>query len=167
MAGQILVPLRGTDRIEFILPYLEKIAQPGGGVVFLVHYGLDDLAEVTRPLLLVHTDITEEQPRGGSDRQSISHRRTSSPETEIVRACRALREKGVELSVAVFAGSLNSAVCELAQKSKDPLVLLGGARGNRFTRLFRKMGSFFKFLRPEMLPPVLLFQPSSFAGRPR
>jgi hypothetical protein len=34
MAEQILVTLKRHDRIEEIIPYLEKVAQPGTTVVF-------------------------------------------------------------------------------------------------------------------------------------
>ena len=35
----ILIPLRGRDRVEDILPYLDDIAQPGAKITFLVHFG--------------------------------------------------------------------------------------------------------------------------------
>jgi 23S rRNA C2498 (ribose-2'-O)-methylase RlmM len=38
MAAQILVPLKKHDRIEEIVPYIEKVTEPGASVVFLVHH---------------------------------------------------------------------------------------------------------------------------------
>jgi hypothetical protein len=43
MAEQILVPLKRNDRVEVIIPYLEKVTQPGMRVVFLAHYPVDRL----------------------------------------------------------------------------------------------------------------------------
>jgi hypothetical protein len=57
MAGQILVPLRVSDRIALFLPYVEQIAQPGMKVVFLVHLGLSRFKELTDQLLAIHTGI--------------------------------------------------------------------------------------------------------------
>ncbi len=37
MAEKILVPLKRRDRIEEIIPDIEKVTQPGVSVVFLVH----------------------------------------------------------------------------------------------------------------------------------
>ena len=36
--NKILVPLKRHDQIEEIMPYIEKVAEPGAGVVFLVHH---------------------------------------------------------------------------------------------------------------------------------
>ena len=36
--NKILVPLKKHDRIEEIVPFIEKVAEPGAGVVFLVHH---------------------------------------------------------------------------------------------------------------------------------
>jgi hypothetical protein len=38
MAAKILVPLKTRDQIEEIIPYIEKVAEPGASVVFLVHH---------------------------------------------------------------------------------------------------------------------------------
>ena len=38
MAAKILVPLKKHDRVEEIVPYIEKVAEPGASVVFLVHH---------------------------------------------------------------------------------------------------------------------------------
>lgn len=35
----ILIPVRGRDRVEEILPYLDDIAQPGSKIAFLMHLG--------------------------------------------------------------------------------------------------------------------------------
>ena len=35
MASQILVPLRGSDQIEQLLPYIERVVQPGLHVISL------------------------------------------------------------------------------------------------------------------------------------
>ena len=38
MAARILVPLKRHERIEQIVPCIEKVAEPGASVVFLVHH---------------------------------------------------------------------------------------------------------------------------------
>ena len=43
MAKQILVPLTKGDRVEEIISYVEKVAQPGMKVVFLLRYPGEDL----------------------------------------------------------------------------------------------------------------------------
>jgi hypothetical protein len=41
MTEKILVPLKRDDNIEDIIPYVEKVAQPGMRLVFLVHCPVD------------------------------------------------------------------------------------------------------------------------------
>ncbi|MEA2657634.1 MAG: hypothetical protein QOF64_212 [Candidatus Binatota bacterium] len=38
MAAKILVPLKKHDRIEEIVPCIEKVTEPGASVVFLIHH---------------------------------------------------------------------------------------------------------------------------------
>ena len=38
MARQILVALKSEDRLSQMIPYIEKIAQPGMRVVFLIRF---------------------------------------------------------------------------------------------------------------------------------
>ncbi len=37
-AEKILVPLKRHDRVEEVIPYIEKVTQPGMSVVFLIHH---------------------------------------------------------------------------------------------------------------------------------
>jgi hypothetical protein len=55
--GKIIVPLRGSDRIEQFLPYIEQVAQQGMKVVFLVHFGVSHFKELTDQLLAIHMGI--------------------------------------------------------------------------------------------------------------
>ena len=41
MAEQVLVPLKRNDRVEEIIPYVEKVTRPSMEVVFLVRYPAD------------------------------------------------------------------------------------------------------------------------------
>jgi hypothetical protein len=43
MAEKILVPLKRHDRVEEVIPYIEKVTQPGTSVVFLIHHPVNGL----------------------------------------------------------------------------------------------------------------------------
>jgi nucleotide-binding universal stress UspA family protein len=167
MDGQLLVPLRGSDRIEQFLPYIEQIARPGVKVVFLVHLGTGRFQEIFDQLVAIHTGLAPAfLSVRNSDSESLNQRSRLTRE-EIIRRCKSLREKGVEISVGLFAGPLRTAVREFAQKEDIQLVIMRGATRNWLARILRKIGSVLHLFRPEMLPPVILFHPSSFPGRPR
>lgn len=167
MADQFLVPICGSDRIELFLPYIERIARPGVKIVFLVHLGTGRFQEIFDQLLAIRTGLAPALlPVRNSDLESLNLRSRLIRE-EIYRSCEVLREKGVEISVGLFAGSPRTAVREFAQKEDIQLVIMRGATRNWLARILRKVGSVLHFFRPQTLPPVLLFHPSSFAGRPR
>jgi nucleotide-binding universal stress UspA family protein len=167
MDGQLLVPLRGSDRIEQFLPYIEQIARPGVKVVFLVHLGTGRFQEIFDQLVAIHTGSAPALLSvRNADPESLN-RRSRLIREKILLRCEALRKRGVEISVGLFAGSLRTAVREFAQKENVQLVIMRGATRNWLARILRKVGSVLHFFRPQTLPPVLLFHPSSFAGRPR
>lgn len=90
MAGQILVPLSGSDRIELFLPYVKQIAQPGMKVVFLVHLGASRFKELTNQLLAIHTGIQPAFLPGQTSEQAVVGTQGVPPSSEFslsVRVC--------------------------------------------------------------------------------
>lgn len=110
MVGQILVLLKTRDRVEEIVPYIEKIAQPGVRVVFLIPYPVD--------LWLWWRDhwVTTESPReailaGRKITESYSWElQRQLAEQRVLPARDAFRKMKVEIAVDVYIGSLSSAV---------------------------------------------------------
>jgi hypothetical protein len=43
MAEKILVALKRHDRVEEVVPYIERVTQPGASVVFLIHHPVNSL----------------------------------------------------------------------------------------------------------------------------
>jgi len=165
MTGQILVPLRGSDRIELFLPYIQQLAQPGMRVVFLVHLGLSRFKEITDQLLAIHMGLTPVfPPSRNGDRESLNQQSRLAREA-IFRGCLALRERGIEISVHVFAGPMRAVVGEFVRTDDVHLVIMRGTTGNWPAQFLRKLGSLIHLFGPPTLPPVLLFHPSSILGR--
>ena len=164
MAGQILVPLRGSDRIELFLPYVEQIAQPGMKVVFLVHLGLSRFKELTDQLLAIHTGIQPAFLPGQRREQAVVEDARRSTQQRVLSACETLRKKGVTVDVNIYAGRLRRVVREYLEKEDVHLVIM---RPNidRQTACLRKIGSLLRFFKPATVPPVLLLHPSNIVGR--
>ena len=59
MAPQILVALKSEDRLSQMIPYIEKIAQPGMKVVFLIRFSPQTASKASR-----HNSIELRVPRG-------------------------------------------------------------------------------------------------------
>ena len=165
MHGQIIIPLTGTDRVDEVLPYLERVAQPGIKVVFLVHVGLSRFNEITRQLLAIHTGLIAGCSPGHTGGIDFIDERLRAAEDKIITACAALRKNGTEIIVSVFSCSVRKMVREYARREEIHLVMMRGNNGNCLTRTLRRAVSRLHILRRKTLPPVLLFHPSSIAER--
>src|SRR5262245_693025 len=106
MAGQILLPLRRSDRIELFLPYVEQMTNRETRVVFLVQVGLRGAKELTGQLLDIHTGIRSAYPPVRNCDEDAMENRTRSAEQKINIACQSLRERGVKLEVHGYGGPL-------------------------------------------------------------
>ena len=164
MAGQIIVPLRGSDRVEVFLPYVEQIVQPGMKVVFLAPLGLSGFKELTGHLLAIHTGI---QPAYLPERicnEDVVENRRRSAERQVDSACLALRARGVKLEVHVYRGSLERIVQDYLKKEDVHLIMMRPSH-SWLTEYLRKLGSALRFLKSPVVPPVLLLHPSNIAER--
>ena len=161
MAGQILVPLRGSDQIEQFLPYIERVAQPGMRVVFLFHFGFSGFKELTDQLLAIHTGIRPAFLPGKSSVDMVENKRRSV-ERKLLPACELLQHRGIRIDVNVCAGRLQTVVQEYLKKEEVHLVMMRPA-GNRLMGYLRKISRIPGFVKPPTVPPVLLLHPSNIA----
>lgn len=164
MAGQIIIPLSGSDRLEEVLPYLERVAQPEMKAVFLIHVGLSHFEEIANQLLTIDTGLGSGFLLGRNNGDELVKQQIRLAEEKIFPACAALRARGMEIRVSVFAGSVRKAVRDYALKEEVHLVMMRVEGGNWFTRTLRHVVSHLARFRAQTLPPVLLFHPSSIIG---
>jgi hypothetical protein len=159
--GQIIVPLRGSDRIEQFLPYIEQVAQPGMKIVFLVHFGVSRFKELTDQLLAIHTSIQPAFLPAQSEDGIVENARRSAQE-RFISVGETLRQKGVTVDVNIYSGRLRTVVNDYLKKEDVYLVMM---RPNldRVAAYLRKIGSAFRSFKPVTVPPVLLLHPSNAA----
>lgn len=112
MAGQILIALKGNDRLEQFIPYVEKITQPGMKIVFLIRYPV-----VRRFERFWGFRIRGEFPEAATLAERKMFNKPSSEEEErriaahkVFLAQEALRKRGVEIVVDVYTGNLRRVV---------------------------------------------------------
>jgi hypothetical protein len=161
--GQIIVPLRGSDRIGQFLPYIVQVAQPGMKIVFLVNFGMSRFKELTDPLLAIHTGIQPAFLPGQSEEGIVEDARRSAQQ-RVFFACQTLREKGVAVDVNIYSGRLRRVLKDYLEKEDVYLVMM---RPNldRVAAYLGKIGSAFRSFKPATVPPVLLLHPSNIGGR--
>jgi hypothetical protein len=160
---QLLVPLRGSDRIEEMLPFVQGIAQPGTTVVFLVHFGINRFSELAAQLLTINSglpanfDADPGFPTGGSDR--VSH-----AERAIQRAADKLHCRGVATKVTFYTGSLRRVLRQCMEDEPVKWVIIRPFR-SRILRWCCVIGLAVGVYRPSAPAPVLLLDPNRVARR--
>ncbi len=135
MAGKILVALKRNDRLEEIIPYIEKIAQPGMKVVFLLRYPVaGDF------LWLGDHCVTTESPREAMlagrrimQRYSWEVQRALA-EQKVLIAREALRRKEIEVAVEIYTDSLRRVVRHYTATGDVHLIMMGAGSGHPMMR---------------------------------
>ena len=162
MAQEILVALKSEDRLSQMIPCIEKIAQPGMRVVFLIRFSWQVASRMSRHDSMELECSVEsqrfqaelEKSRFGGENlkgmQSIEEQRLSA-EHKVFLALEALRKRGIEIAVDVFTGSLRRAVKSHARKSDVHFIVMRARR--------QPMVNFFH----KALPPLGLFKRPTFS----
>ena len=154
MNKKILVPLGQYDRTEEMIPYVERVARPGMNVVFLVRYPVDGfiwgkeqfgMKAALEAKKLASYYSWEENLRRAAEKVSS--------------ACAALRPKGVEVAVDVYAGSLKNAVRSHTLKGDVHLIMTRAGIGQRIAGFLNGSSSLFDLFKRPTMSPVLLVHP--------
>ena len=154
MNKKILVPLGQYDRSEEMIPYIEKVARPGMKVVFLVRYPVDGFIwakeEYGMRAALKAKELVSYYSWEGN---------LESAQKQVAPACEALRAKGIEAAVDVYAGSLKKAVRSHMLNGGVHLIMTRAGIGESIGGLFDGITSVFKWFKRPTFSPVLLINP--------
>jgi hypothetical protein len=154
MNKKILVPLAQNDRTEEMIPYVEKVARPGMEVVFLVRYPVDGFIWAKEEFGMKAALETKKLVSYYSWEENLQR-----AERKVSSVCAALRSKGVEAAVDVYAGSLRKAVRSRTINGDVHLIMTRTGIGDWIARLFDGTGSVFDWFRRPRFFPVLLINP--------
>jgi hypothetical protein len=154
MNKKILVPLGQNDRTDEMIPYIEKVARPGMKVVFLVRYPVDGFIWGKEEFGMKATLEAKKVVSYYSWEKNLQR-----AERKVSSACAALRSKGVEAAIDVYAGSLRKAVRSHTLNGDVRLIMTPAGIAARITRLFDGTGSVFDWFRRPRFFPILLINP--------
>jgi hypothetical protein len=154
MNKKILVPLGQYDRSEEMIPYIEKVARPGMKVVFLLRYPVDGFI----------WGKEEYGMRAALDAKKLVNYYSwegnlEKAKKQVAPACEALRAKGIEADIDVYAGSLKKAVRDHTLNGDLHLIMTRAGIGDWVARLFDGTTSVFKWFKRPSFSPVLLINP--------
>jgi hypothetical protein len=156
MAKTILVPIKRNDKVEEVLPCIEKLAQPGSHVTFLTSYPVGQWQTWLRDHRIT-TETRQKATLAGRhlvdnycwETQRILAEQRLSP-------CReTLKQKGIESSVSLYTGSLRKLVQEYEAEADVFLLLTHPQKQNPIYRVWW-----------EMIFPYWLFTRFTFSPTP-
>jgi len=160
MNKKILVPLGQYDQSEEMIPYIEKVVRPGMKVVFLVRYLMDGIGsrkeEYGMRAALEAKNLVNYYSWEGN---------LEKAKQQVAPACEALRAKGIEAEIDVYAGSLKKAVRTYTLNGDVHLIMTRAGIGDWIARLLDGTSSVFKWFKRPSFSPVMLINPrTSFDG---
>ena len=154
MSKKILVPLGQYDQSEEMIPYIEKVARPGMQVVFLVRYPVDGVGcrkeeYGMRAALEARMLVNYYSWEGNLE----------NAKKRVAPTCEALRAKGIETAVDVYAGKLKKAMRSHTLNGDVHLIMTRADIGDWIARIFDGTTSVFKWFKRPSFSPVLLINP--------
>jgi len=157
MSKEILVAMKSQDRVEDIIPCLERVAHPGTKVTFLLRYPVDGFIRANEVKLFSRS--LEEAKR--LTKHYSWDENIKRGEKKVSPAVEALQRKGAEAAVDVYAGSLKKAVSMRTPKGDVHLIVMRAGIGQWIASFFNGTNSVFKLFKRPSFSPVLLIQPRS------
>jgi hypothetical protein len=154
MNRKILVPLGRHDRSEEMIPYIEKVARPGMKVVLLMPYPVDGFVwakeEYGMRAALEAKELVDYYSWEGN---------LENAQKQVAPICEALRARGIEAAVEVYAGSLKKAVRSHMLSGDVHLIMTRVGIGDWIAKLFDGTSSVFNWFRGSSVSPVMLINP--------
>ena len=155
MTKEILVAMKSKDRIEDMIPCLERVTQSGTKVTFLVRYPVDGFV-LSHEVDTIGKSLAEAQRLAKYYSWEDNQRRA---EEKVSPAFEALQRKGAEVAVDLYAGSLRKAIKSHAPEAGVSLVMTHAGIGQRIAGLFNGMNPVLRLFKRPSFSPVLLVQP--------
>jgi len=160
MAKQILVPITRNDRVKGIIHCVERIAQPGMKVVFLLQFPLDGFdghlraARVTEETAIYNPTEVRKIAEGYTweSQQRLAQQK-------VLPTCETLQKKGAEVAVDVYTGSLGKAVRSYELKGDIHLIMQRAGIGHIISRFLNSTISALRSSKRPSPSPVFLTHP--------
>ena len=154
MAKRIVVALRRHDRIEEVLPCIEKIARPGMRVVFLLPYPVKLWAYLSDQRIDTNSPTKAMLAGTGINYRCSWEMQRGLAEQKMAPVRESLRKMDVEAVAHVYTGNLRRLLATFAVEQETHLMMI--LRGTRRWRRIGRKIPFLRFLERPISPPVML-----------
>ena len=171
MAPRILVALKSEDRLSQMIPYIEKIAQPGMRVVFLIRFSPQPASNASR-YNSIELKCREESrffegesekprftERNFRETQSMEEQRLSA-EHKVFLALEALLKREIEITVDIYTGSLKRVVKNYTRKGNVHFLVERLGKIPAMMQFVRRAFPIFGLFKQPTFSPVLVLHPT-------
>jgi hypothetical protein len=167
MAEQILVALKTHDRLSRMVPYIEEIARPGMKIILLIPLVRQAAFDAARINSLAVRRLDEERRLGHLEEPTgtpvntrgvqLLDEQNLRAEHKVFLTLERLLNKGIDITVDVYTGSLRSAVKNYTAKGNVRLIMKRAGRAlMMFQFFFRSVPNFVLLKRPSFSPIRML-----------
>lgn len=154
MNKEILVPLGQYDRSEEMIPHIENVGRRGMKVVFLMRYPVDGFIRGKEEYGMKATLEAKKLVNYYSWEGNLE-----KAKKQVAPACEALRAKGIEVAVDVYAGSPKKAMRSHTLNGDVHLIMTRAGTRDWMARLFDSTLSIFRLFKRPSFSPVMLINP--------
>ncbi len=156
MAEKILVPLKKYDRPEEFIPYLQKVAQPGANVVFLVHHRVSSLKWLQAYCGIMECGLEKTMAMRRMFESYSMKMRKQLARQKVFYTCEALHKLGVKVAVEIYTGSLRKTLSSSVFGRDVDLIVMRTGIGRRIMNFLQGMASIRDVVRRSAFSPVLV-----------
>src|SRR5215475_3357971 len=162
MAEKILVLLKRHDRVEEVVPYIEKVTQPGTSVVFLIHYLVNSFKWLQAYCGIMGCSLERTLAiRRMVESYSVKMRRQLAQQN-VFHTCEALHKLGVKVAVEIYSGSLRETLRRYVLGGDVDLIVMRPGILHRIVNFLQGVVSIRNIIRRTAFSPVFVFNPKAY-----
>lgn len=159
MAAKILVPLKKHDRIEEIVPYIEKMADPGASVVFLVHHPVNGFKWLQAYCGIAQCGLEKTLALRRMMESYSLNTRMQLAQRRVFQTCEALHDMRLNITVDVYTSSLRKTLKRYANNWEAQLLVMRPGIGQRIISVLHGAVSVSSVFRRSFSSSVLVLHP--------
>ena len=157
MAERVLVPLKRHDRVEEVIPYLEKVTRTDTGLVFLIRQRLSGFKWLQAYCGIMECGFDNAMMLTKMIESHSVKTRAQLAERKVFQTCQALHRLGVKTAVEVYSGRLTRKLKSCVSQGDSQLVLMRSGMGHGISSFLRR--EFCGLFQPPASQTVLLLYP--------
>jgi len=162
MAEKILVPLNRHDRVEEVIPYIEKVTQPGMSVVFLIHHPVNSLKWLQAYCGIMQCGLEKTMAIRRMVESYSAKMRGQLAQRKVFQTCEALHKLGVKVAVEIYAGSLSKTLRSYVLGGDVGLIVIRPGIGYRIMNFLQGIVSIRAMIRRTAFSPVFVLNPKGY-----